>query len=110
MAKKNKKTKNPSGAIEFDQYMKEEYGKPGTKKRTNANKKLNELLVKGNKSIPQISKRIIEKVQEGGYIAYIEGIPGINSQGETKAKAQKNLLDALKTAVKYKAIGKKKVL
>ncbi|MFA9388403.1 MAG: type II toxin-antitoxin system HicB family antitoxin [Prolixibacteraceae bacterium] len=33
---------------------------------------------------------------EGGYSAYIEGIPGVNTQGETLEEARENLKDALK--------------
>jgi predicted RNase H-like HicB family nuclease len=32
----------------------------------------------------------------GGYSAYIEEIPGINTQGKTKEEAEDNLRDALK--------------
>lgn len=32
---------------------------------------------------------------EGGYSAYIEEIPGVNTQGETKEEAEENLRDAL---------------
>jgi predicted RNase H-like HicB family nuclease len=32
---------------------------------------------------------------EGGYSAYIEEIPGVNTQGETKEEAENNLRDAL---------------
>jgi predicted RNase H-like HicB family nuclease len=33
--------------------------------------------------------------EEGGYIAYIEEIPGVNTQGETLDEAKTNILDAL---------------
>ena len=33
--------------------------------------------------------------EEGGYIAYIEEIPGVNTQGETLDEAKANILDAL---------------
>ncbi|MBC8146606.1 MAG: type II toxin-antitoxin system HicB family antitoxin [Bacteroidetes bacterium] len=38
---------------------------------------------------------IFEPDEEGGYIAYIEEIPGVNSQGETLDEAKENILDAL---------------
>lgn len=38
---------------------------------------------------------VYEKVPQG-YIAWIEEIPGVNTQGKTKHEAQENLKDALK--------------
>jgi len=38
---------------------------------------------------------IFEPCDEGGYVAYIEEIPGINSQGETIEEAIENLTDAI---------------
>ena len=38
---------------------------------------------------------IFEPCDEGGYMAYIEEIPGINSQGETIEEAKENLSDAV---------------
>ena len=38
---------------------------------------------------------VYRKVKEG-YIAYVEEIPGINSQGSDLENAKENLLDALK--------------
>jgi predicted RNase H-like HicB family nuclease len=38
---------------------------------------------------------LFEPCDEGGYIAYIEEIPGINSQGETIEEAKDNLADAV---------------
>ena len=38
---------------------------------------------------------VFEEAKEGGYIAYIEEIPGVNTQGETLAEAKENLADAL---------------
>jgi predicted RNase H-like HicB family nuclease len=38
---------------------------------------------------------IFEPADEGGYIAYIEEIAGINSQGETLEEAKENLADAI---------------
>ena len=38
---------------------------------------------------------IFEPCDGGGYIAYIQEIPGINSQGETIEEAKENLTDAI---------------
>lgn len=38
---------------------------------------------------------VYQKVR-GGYIAWIEEISGVNTQGKTKREAQENLQDALK--------------
>lgn len=38
---------------------------------------------------------IFEPCKEGGFIAYIEEIPGINTQGETIEEAKENLTDAI---------------
>ncbi|MCX6815622.1 MAG: type II toxin-antitoxin system HicB family antitoxin [Candidatus Aenigmarchaeota archaeon] len=38
---------------------------------------------------------IYKKVKEG-YVAYVEEIPGVNTQGSTLKEAKENLLDALK--------------
>ena len=38
---------------------------------------------------------VFEAVEEGGYITFIEEIPGVNSQGETLEEAKANLLEAL---------------
>jgi predicted RNase H-like HicB family nuclease len=38
---------------------------------------------------------IYEPADEGGFIAYVEEIPGINSQGETLDEAKENLADAI---------------
>jgi predicted RNase H-like HicB family nuclease len=38
---------------------------------------------------------VFEPCDEGGYIAYIEEIPGINSQGETLDEAKENLTEAI---------------
>ncbi len=37
---------------------------------------------------------VFEKSPEGGFIAYLLEIDGINGQGETKAEAKENLLQA----------------
>ncbi len=38
---------------------------------------------------------VYEPCEEGGYIAYIEEIEGINTQGETLEEAKENLADAI---------------
>ncbi|MCK4662373.1 MAG: type II toxin-antitoxin system HicB family antitoxin [Bacteroidales bacterium] len=38
---------------------------------------------------------VFEPCDEGGYIAYVEEIPGINSQGETIKEAKENLSEAI---------------
>jgi predicted RNase H-like HicB family nuclease len=38
---------------------------------------------------------VFEKADEGGFIAYIEEIPGANTQGETLEEAKTNLAEAL---------------
>ena len=38
---------------------------------------------------------VFEPVVEGGYSAYVEEIPGVNTQGETLEEARENLREAL---------------
>ena len=38
---------------------------------------------------------VYEPCEEGGYIAYIKEIEGINTQGETLEEAKENLADAI---------------
>ncbi|MFO7722539.1 MAG: type II toxin-antitoxin system HicB family antitoxin [Bacteroidales bacterium] len=38
---------------------------------------------------------VFEPCADGGYIAYIEEIPGINTQGNTIDEARENLSDAI---------------
>jgi predicted RNase H-like HicB family nuclease len=38
---------------------------------------------------------VFEEVEEGGYIAFIEELPGVNTQGETLEESKANLLEAL---------------
>ncbi len=45
---------------------------------------------------------IIQSVPEGGYVAFIEEIPGVNTQGETVEEAKENLFDALNLSMDYK--------
>lgn len=37
---------------------------------------------------------VFQESDEGGYIGFIEEIPGINTQGETLAETKKNLQEA----------------
>ena len=41
----------------------------------------------------------IYKKVRSGYVAWVEEIPGVNTQGNTKAEARENLEDALKEFV-----------
>lgn len=38
---------------------------------------------------------VFEEAEEGGFIGFIEEIPGVNTQGETMQETRENLLDAL---------------
>ena len=38
---------------------------------------------------------VFEPADEGGFIAYVEALPGANTQGETLDEARANLLDAV---------------
>ena len=38
---------------------------------------------------------VFEPCDEGGYLAYIDEIPGINTQGESLEEAKENLSDAI---------------
>jgi predicted RNase H-like HicB family nuclease len=38
---------------------------------------------------------VFESCDEGGFIAYVQEIPGINTQGETIEEAKENLADAV---------------
>ena len=38
---------------------------------------------------------VFEEAEEGGFVAFIEEIPGVNTQGETLEEAKANLLEAL---------------
>ncbi len=53
------------------------------------------LCTKANKMKNIEMTAVFEPCDEGGYIAYIEEIPGINSQGETIENAKENLADAI---------------
>jgi len=59
---------------------------------------------------------VFEEAEEGGYIAFFEELPGVNSQGETLQEAKTNLLDALdlvmdtQRMLSEENIGKKNVI
>lgn len=42
---------------------------------------------------------IFEKAEEGGYVAFIEELPGVNTQGESLDEARINLLEALEFVI-----------
>jgi predicted RNase H-like HicB family nuclease len=44
---------------------------------------------------------VIQEVPEGGYVGFIEELPGINTQGETLEEVKVNLLDALELSNPY---------
>ncbi len=44
---------------------------------------------------------VFEPADEGGYVCWLEEMPGVQSQGESIAEARANLLDALQLAIGY---------
>ena len=58
---------------------------------------------------------VFEEAEEGGYITFIEELPGVNSQGETIEEAKSNLLEAMHMVleshreISEKAIANKKI-
>lgn len=59
---------------------------------------------------------VFEEAEEGGYIAFFEELPGVNSQGETLNEAKVNLFEALdlvmdtQRMLSEKSIGKRNVI
>jgi predicted RNase H-like HicB family nuclease len=59
---------------------------------------------------------VFEPTEDGGFIAYIEEIEGVNTQGDTLEEAKQNLLEALKLVLEVrkeiseKEIGNKSVI
>ena len=45
---------------------------------------------------------VFEPAPEGGFAAYIEEIPGVNSQGETLDEARENLREALEMVLEVR--------
>ena len=43
---------------------------------------------------------VFEEAEEGGFIAYIEELPGVNTQGETLEESKTNLLEALELVLR----------
>jgi predicted RNase H-like HicB family nuclease len=46
---------------------------------------------------------IFTPAEEGGWVASCAEIPGANTQGETLAEARRNLRDAIRTLLEYRA-------
>lgn len=44
---------------------------------------------------------VYEPVAEGGYVAWLEEMPGVQTQGETLEEAKANLLDAFRESLEY---------
>jgi predicted RNase H-like HicB family nuclease len=44
---------------------------------------------------------VFEPAEEGGYVCWLEEMPGVQSQGETMAEARSNLIDALSISLEY---------
>lgn len=38
---------------------------------------------------------VYEPAEEGGYIVYVPALPGCHSQGDTKAEARRNIVEAI---------------
>jgi predicted RNase H-like HicB family nuclease len=59
---------------------------------------------------------VFEEAEEGGYIAFIEELPGVNTQGETLEESKANLLEALdlvlqtQREITEKELGKRKYI
>ena len=45
---------------------------------------------------------VFEPVAEGGYSAYVEEIPGVNTQGENLEEARENLREALELVLEVR--------
>ena len=44
---------------------------------------------------------VYEPAPEGGYVAWLEEMPGVQTQGETLAEAKENLRDALSVSLDH---------
>jgi predicted RNase H-like HicB family nuclease len=44
---------------------------------------------------------VFEPAEEGGYVCWLEEMPGVQSQGESLEEAKTNLVDALKVSLEY---------
>lgn len=45
---------------------------------------------------------VYQRADEGGYIAFVEELPGANTQGETIEEARENLRDAVETLLEIR--------
>ena len=45
---------------------------------------------------------VFESAAEGGYVGYVEEIPGVNTQGETLEEARENLREALELVLEVR--------
>jgi predicted RNase H-like HicB family nuclease len=53
---------------------------------------------------------IFQEAEEGGYTAFIEEIPGVNTQGNTLKEAKENLIEAFELVVDTQRMLSKKNL
>jgi predicted RNase H-like HicB family nuclease len=54
---------------------------------------------------------VFSQEEDGGYIAYIEEMPGVNTQGDTLEEAKSNLLEALTMIMEVRReLAQKKIL
>ena len=44
---------------------------------------------------------VFEPADEGGFVCWLEEMPGVQSQGETLEEARANLIDALQLSLEY---------
>ena len=44
---------------------------------------------------------VFEPAEEGGYVCWLEEMPGVQSQGETVDEARANLIDALQLSLDF---------
>jgi predicted RNase H-like HicB family nuclease len=44
---------------------------------------------------------VFEEAPEGGYVAWVEELPGANTQGETHEEARENLKEAIEMILEY---------
>jgi predicted RNase H-like HicB family nuclease len=59
---------------------------------------------------------VFEEAEEGGYIGFVEELPGVNTQGDSLEETKTNLLEALdmvlavQRELSEKGLGNKKVI
>lgn len=44
---------------------------------------------------------VFKEIPEGGFVGYVEEIPGVNTQGNTIPETKANLIDALKLTLDF---------